>query len=190
MMPSAAAQGSPAEIPGADSADGGAADRWIAEWQKGSRPVSGALVLTRFADPIYIVTRTIGWTPLPTQKKYAAVTVPVGFVTDFASIPRVFWSALRPDGDYGYAAIIHDFLYWDQPVSREAADDIFRFAMEDFNVDGPSLRAIYVAVRAGGASAWAENARLKAIGEKRILKRFPEDPTVRWADWKQRLDVF
>jgi hypothetical protein len=149
------------------------------------------LVLTRFADPIYIVTKTIGWAPTPAQRaNYKGVTVPVGFVTDFASIPRVFWSALRPDGEYGYAAIIHDFLYWEQPVSRETADDIFRFAMEDFNVDGLSLRGIHGAVRAGGESAWTGNARLKAAGEKRILKRFPEDPRVRWADWKKRPDVF
>jgi hypothetical protein len=37
-----------------------------------------------------------------------------GFVTDFASIPRPFWSLLPTWGQYGPASIVHDFLYWDQ----------------------------------------------------------------------------
>jgi hypothetical protein len=42
------------------------------------------------------------------------VTVPAGFVTDFASIPRPFWSILPTWGKYGPPAVVHDFLYWDQ----------------------------------------------------------------------------
>ena len=41
-----------------------------------------------------------------------------------------------------------------------------------------------------GPSAWRSNAKLKAEGEKRILKQFPDDPRTRWADWKKRPDVF
>jgi uncharacterized protein DUF1353 len=177
--------------PGAPYADPDAADRWISEWQSTSRPVAGSLVLTRFADPFYIVTKPIAWTPNPPQQAvYPAVTVPVGFVTDFASIPRVFWSALRPDGDYGYAAIIHDYLYWEQPVTRAMADDILRFAMEDFRVASATATVIHRAVQVGAGSAWANNARLRTAGEKRLLKRFPDDPTMRWGDWKKRSDVF
>src|SRR5258708_33483224 len=42
------------------------------------------------------------------------ITVPVGFVTDLASVPRVFWSLLPPAARYSYPAIIHDYLYWFQ----------------------------------------------------------------------------
>jgi len=168
-----------------------AADRWVTAWNNSKRTVAGALNLTRFADPVYVVTREIKWIPNPTQAAtFDAVTVPVGFITDFASIPRVFWSALRPDGDYGYAAIIHDYLYWAQPVTRKRADEIFRFAMEDFHVAAATIAIIYEAVRLGGGAAWNDNAKLKSAGEKRILKRFPEDPTTRWADWKRKSDVF
>jgi hypothetical protein len=172
-------------------ADAAAADRWVTEWHSNARPVAGALVLARFADPIYVVTKPITWTPNPAQQgAYKAVTVPVGFVTDFASIPRVFWSALRPDGDYGYAAIIHDYLYWEQSVPKNTADDILRFAMEDFQVNPATVALIHRAVQLGGGMAWEGNAKLKAVGEKRVLKRLPEDPTTRWADWKKRSDVF
>ena len=176
--------------PDASYADSEAANRWMTEWFR-SRSVAGALVLSRFADPIYIVMAPINWTPNPPQRSaYKAVSVPVGFVSDLASIPRMFWSAFRPDGDYCYAAIIHDYLYWEQSLSRSMADDIFRFAMEDFRVNPTTIAAIHKTVQLGGGSAWETNTRLKAAGEKRLLKRFPDDPTARWADWKKINDVF
>ena len=42
------------------------------------------------------------------------ITVPAGFVTDFASTPRAIWAILPPTGRYQLAAVVHDFLYWDQ----------------------------------------------------------------------------
>jgi hypothetical protein len=116
--------------------------------------------------------------------------VPTGFVTDFASIPRVFWSALRPDGLYTYAAIVHDYLYWTQTRSRQASDMILKFGMEDFAVGTITVEAIYHAVDWFGQGAWDENAKLKAGGEQRILTRFPDDPTTRWDAWKKNLDNF
>lgn len=71
------------------------------------------------------------------------VTVPPGFKTDFASVPRPFWFWLAPWGRHGRAAIVHDFLYQlgavtnplaplatrlRRPPKREA-DRIFRQAM-------------------------------------------------------------
>jgi hypothetical protein len=97
---------------------------------------------------------------------------------------------LRPDGLYTYPAIVHDYLYWEQTTTREVADQILRFGMEDFTVDRASIAAIYAGVRAGGAVAWENNGRLKATGEKRILRRFPDDPTIRWAQWKADPSVF
>ena len=111
-------------------------------------------------------------------------------MTDFASIPQAFFSLLRPDGLYAYAAVIHDYLYWTQNGTREAADMTFKFAMQDFKVKPATANTIYGAVRAAGRSAWDENARLKAAGERRILTRFPEDPRILWTDWKKRPDVF
>ena len=172
----------------AEYADIAAADEWMKKWMQ-SREASGALRLGRFADRVYFLTQKISWKPNPGQQLHS-VRVPVGFVTDFASIPRAFWSLLPPDGLYTYPAIVHDYLYWEQPVSRSEADLILRYAMEDFRVDAATIRAIYTGVRVGGGVAWSDNAALKASGERRILRLYPTDPTVRWSEWKLKPGVF
>lgn len=191
----ARAQSSAADAPAADTpyADKSAMQTWMAQWMLAPKAADGPLHLGRFADPFYFLTREIGWKPNPGQEAHKNVRVPVRFVTDFASIPRVFWSLLPPDGLYTYPAIIHDYLYWEQSVSRDEADLILRFAMEDFKVDAVKIGAIYSGVRLGGWVAWNSNAKLKASGEKRVLKVLPEDPTARWegkGGWRTRKDVF
>jgi hypothetical protein len=42
------------------------------------------------------------------------ITVPAGFVTDFASVPKLFWNLLPPTGRYGKAAVVHDVLQQDR----------------------------------------------------------------------------
>ncbi len=165
-------------------------ETWMNQWMSVSKAPGGMLRISRFREPIYFLTAPISWTPNPGQERYAAVTVPKGFVTDFASIPRAFWSALRPDGEYAYAAVIHDYLYWTQTRSRDEADGIFKMAMEDFDVGAVTIETIYGAVRLGGKGAWNGNAEKKAQGEQRILKRFPQDPRTKWEDWKHRPGVF
>jgi hypothetical protein len=165
-------------------------ERWMNEWMSVSKAPGGMLRLSRFREPIYFLTDPISWTPNAGQETYHAVTVPPGFVTDMASIPRVFWSLLRPDGEYAYAAIVHDYLYWTQTGSREEADHILKMAMEDFEIDALTVRIIYQAVHSGGQAAWASNAKKKALGEKRVLARFPQDPRTKWDDWKLRPGVF
>ena len=148
-----------------------------------SRQPVGGLYLGRFADPVYFLTQPINWEPNPGQP-YSKVSVPTGFVTDLASIPRVFWSLLRPDGVYAYAAILHDYLYWFQTLPRENCDMIFKLAMQDFGIDTVTVTTIYEAVRKAGGPAWSDNARLRKTGEKRILKTFPDDPRIHWEAWK------
>lgn len=163
--------------------------KWMETWMSQTKAIRGTLHISRFVEPVYYLTKPTVWLPNADQK-YQSVTVPVGFVTDFASIPRVFWSMLRPDGEYTHAAILHDYLYWNQATSREVADEIFYLAMEDFKISKPTASTIYSAVRAAGASSWNSNQKAKAGGEKRILKIFPDDPLARWSDWKKRTDVF
>ncbi|MGB7601258.1 MAG: DUF1353 domain-containing protein [Candidatus Sulfotelmatobacter sp.] len=166
------------------------AEQWMDRWMAVNRAPGGILQISRFREPIYFLLKPIGWIPNHNQQQYEKVDVPVGFVTDFASIPRVFWSFLPTDGDYAYAAVIHDFLYWTQSRPREVADQIFRMSMQDFKISSATIEVIYQAVRLGGGSAWSENAKLKAAGEGRVLKVFPTDPTTSWKDWKQRTGVF
>ena len=42
------------------------------------------------------------------------VNVPVGFQTDFASIPAILRPLVSKWGKYGKAAIVHDYCYWEQ----------------------------------------------------------------------------
>ena len=42
------------------------------------------------------------------------IVVKRGFITDLTSIPRIFWWILDRWGKYGFAAVIHDYLYWVQ----------------------------------------------------------------------------
>jgi len=63
------------------------------------------------------------------------ITVPAGYRTDFASIPRpmtrMVWSLLPPVGRSGKAAVIHDWLCDEHPhsVDHHMAADIFNEAM-------------------------------------------------------------
>ncbi len=38
------------------------------------------------------------------------ITVPAGFVSDLASVPRIFWTLFPPDSSYSQAAVLHDWL--------------------------------------------------------------------------------
>jgi hypothetical protein len=172
--------------------DGQLVEAWLdAAKVVGDRTAVGTLLLTRFVERIYILMKPIAWKPSPQQNQnLPLVEVPTGFVTDFASVPRLFWTALPPDGDYTYAAILHDYLYWNQATDKATADLVLKAAMEDFGVPAAQAFAVYNGVKLGGQSAWDGNAALKVSGEKRILKVFPTDPTIRWEDWKHRPGVF
>jgi hypothetical protein len=85
------------------------------------------------------------------------VSVPIGTYTDFASIPRPLWAIFPKWGKYGNAAVVHDWLYWDQPRSRREADDIFLEGMEILEVPKWKRRTIYYAVRWFGCFAWRSN---------------------------------
>jgi len=88
---------------------------------------------------------------------YGQITVPPGFQTDGASIPRCFWNIFSPfDATFG-PAVIHDFLY--SRVSaydfdRAEADLIFKEAMFNVGIRWPKREAIYRAVRAFGWSSY------------------------------------
>ncbi len=97
--------------------------------------------------------------------------IPRGFVTDLASVPRLFWTAFPPCGKYTTAAVLHDYLYWVQPENcdRECADDILLRAMEEAGVSLVTRSSIYAAVRMGGDDSWESNRQLKSAGGVRVI---------------------
>jgi Protein of unknown function (DUF1353) len=139
---------------------------------------------------MYFLLEPISWSPDAGAQQLPAVTVPKGFVTDFASIPQIFWTILRPDGDYAYAAVIHDYLYWTQTGTRKEADLTMKAVMNEFSLSAPVVFTIYNAVRVGGHFAWDENRSLKSDGEKRMLAAYPKDPRITWEQWKKQPNVF
>lgn len=94
------------------------------------------------------------------------IKIPSGFITDFASIPRVLWAFLPPTGDYGLSALAHDWLYRHggriihttapngeityRIYSRAECDRIFLQAMEDLGVGWLKRRTMWLAVRNWG----------------------------------------
>ena len=88
--------------------------------------------------------------------KINKITVPAGFKTDMASIPRFFWRVLPPIGRYDKAAVVHDYLYHFNGVTRKQADDILLEAMHVLKVVNWQCNVIYGGVRVGGGKPWNE----------------------------------
>lgn len=108
------------------------------------------------------------------------INVPFGFLTDFASVPRFFWWLYPKWGKYGNAAVIHDYLYWEQSYPRKKSDSIFLEAMGVLKVNKFTARILYLAVYLCGFAAWKGNQRRKKKLGKRVLKKF----TGKVTEWK------
>lgn len=93
-------------------------------------------------------------------------TARIGFVFDWASIPRPLWRLLPPAGDsnqpYGAAALFHDWLYVHQQIegkdcTRKDADAAFREIMLYVGVSRWRATVMHWAVRLGGWRGWRRN---------------------------------
>lgn len=89
------------------------------------------------------------------------ISVPEGFLTDLASIPRAFWFLFPKAGPYTKSAVLHDWLYYDgqiegRTITRGQADGIFRSAMASEGVGRVKRTLVWLAVRAGGGPIWAK----------------------------------
>lgn len=82
------------------------------------------------------------------------LTVPAGFKTDFASIPRIFRSIVARSADQQEPATLHDYLYNKatkyKHLGRKQCDKLFLDALKDKKVGRLKRWAMYNAVRAGG----------------------------------------
>ena len=82
------------------------------------------------------------------------ITVPMGFVTDLTSIPRLFWSILPRWEAYGPAAIIHDYLYFSHEKTKDEADLIFYEGMIVLGVKKSTATIMYNSVKFFAASSY------------------------------------
>jgi hypothetical protein len=118
-----------------------------------------------------------------------SVIVPVGFVTDLASIPPALQSIIQQNGPYLLPAVVHDYLYWMQTCTRNQSDRILLLAMVENDVGKFDRDAIYGAVRAAGSFAWAANARDRARKLPRVLPadRLQIRAKTLWPEYQRQL---
>ena len=98
------------------------------------------------------------------------IEVPVGFVTDYASIPRALAWLIPLRGKYNRPAIVHDYLYQRAPLdevrgtrcTQARADHILREACENVDDRFTQRWAIYLGLRLGGWVAWRRYRRAES----------------------------
>lgn len=95
---------------------------------------------------------------------FGTITVPKGYVTDFASVPRFAWVYLSPeDPVILFASVIHDYGYTlkgdlgrgdNLVLSRKAFDTILREIMEYCGARRSQAAFVYWLLRSFGWSHW------------------------------------
>jgi len=118
------------------------------------------------------------------------ITIPSGFVTDYASIPQGLWSfGLSPFDQYSRAAVIHDYLYWTQVCTKPQSDRLLLISMKESDVGKFDELAVYNGVVLGGQSSWDRNSKELQDGWPRIApvgkRQLP--PNGLWGAHRERL---
>ena len=113
----------------------------------------------RFPTPLRITETGDGTTWRLTEQmlvEYGSkvIAVPADFLTDFASIPRVFRAIVPVLGRQNKPSVWHDYMYVSKPVSRRDADWLFLEALESVGVGWLKRNAMWAAVRIGGGPVW------------------------------------
>lgn len=92
-----------------------------------------------------------------------AITVPAGYVSDFASIPGpAQWYVDNDAPCIAYGSIVHDYLYSAQgsvggaQFTREQADKVLREAMLLCGASAMQAWVVFQAVRKFGGSHWSD----------------------------------
>ena len=117
------------------------------------------------------------------------ISIPQGFVTDYASIPWAVRGLLPKQSRYSRAAVIHDYLYWSQICTKKQADNIMMISMKELGVSRWKRKAIYTAVDRAGGSAWVANAAERQAGKPKVVPQryFGLATTMSWPQARQRL---
>lgn len=108
----------------------------------------------------------------------AVVVVPQGFVTDFASVPRVPLAYWLAGGIANKPACIHDWLYRSCGCPRADADAVFKEAMELSGIVLWRRQGMYMAVRTFGEKFYCkkQNPANSGVGTTTALLQTPPPP--------------
>lgn len=89
------------------------------------------------------------------------IVAPAGFITDFASVPRIVLAYLLFGGKGRRAAVIHDWLYSGalvlvrgelRALTREECDAVFKEALQATGYSAFTVWSMHQGVRIGGAA--------------------------------------
>lgn len=112
------------------------------------------------------------------------VNVPAGYLTDGASVPRMFWDLLPPWGVYGQAAVVHDILCETlsvtkdgvaTPITRAKCDSIFKEAMIAAGTPAWKYNVMYIAVRVFSKLFRDNSAQRDVLKEQLLANWNPAD---------------
>lgn len=122
---------------------------------------------------MFIVEPTLGILPSPDKWVLKSpgvwksadleATLPVGFVSDLASIPKLFRNILDVDGDSRLPALLHDSLYCCQQTTRVFADEQLKEALIAYGESSFGATVYWSGVRAGGWSHWGSSRRPRGL---------------------------
>ncbi len=85
------------------------------------------------------------------QVDCAGYSVPQGFISDGATVPRILWPIFPPIGRYLKATLVHDY-YLTKGLNRKDCDDRFRECLVELEIESWRVNAMFYAVRAYGIS--------------------------------------
>lgn len=111
-----------------------------------------------FADPHVSVTQTEDgrWKldrPLSYSDDGVAAVIEPGYITDFATVPRVIWWLVPRYGNYTAATVLHDWMITDLlptgQITSQRVDRVFREAMKALGVSMPRRWLMWAGVRWG-----------------------------------------
>lgn len=109
------------------------------------------LVVEKYNEDKWILMESLIYRSRLLQKR---ITVPMGFVTDFASVPRIpilySWFGDRAHRE----SVIHDYLYQTHLFDRLTADAVFLEAMKARKKNILLRNAMFLGVRFGGMRAY------------------------------------
>ena len=91
--------------------------------------------------------------PLIFVGRFGAYAVPSGYVSDFATVPRLLWTLFPQSGRWDEAAVVHDWLITDGlekgavPITSPRVDAEFRAALRVLQVGWVQRWLMWAGVR-------------------------------------------
>lgn len=113
--------------------------------------------------PVVIITMMDGETRLELVKPILFAdavgswhSIPAGFVSDGASVPRFLWRLLSPavDGATLWASIVHDWSYAHAITTRDQCDVMYKKQLIEDGYPRWKAQLTYLGLRLFGASHW------------------------------------